>query len=343
MNYKKILACVLAGSMVMGSSFAIFADESGSTSGAGSLDIVEKADVFKVVLPSIPESGDTTFNYILDPTGVIKSTEAEKYNGATFADGKTVYFANQPTTDSGAVSYSDTSDALTITNKSTMAVDVTVKASIKAVDGITMVENGTFDASDTAAKLYLALKDADTANAEKAITDDKAAELTSTIQPLDGAYEIKYVDGKYVKQLKDDATGFKTYSFQITGACNPKGAWNGLTENPPVIDVVWSVEDPTITGPQISMNNSGLITMTGFTAEQNYASMAVIDGEGTKWDITVAPYEWNGDSWNETTGGDATMQLSEQWTNFLIEKGGDVQIELTLSDGTVIRTSATIS
>ena len=113
MNYKKILACVLAGSMVMGSSFAIFADESGSTSGAGSLDIVEKADVFKVVLPSIPESGDTTFNYILDPTGVIKSTEAEKYNGATFADGKTVYFANQPTTDSGAVSYSDTSDALT--------------------------------------------------------------------------------------------------------------------------------------------------------------------------------------------------------------------------------------
>lgn len=344
MNYKKFLACVLAGSMVVGSSFAVFAEnQSGSTSGSGSLDIVEKSDVFSVVLPLIPESGDTTFNYILDPTGVIKATQAEKYSNATFADGKTVYFANQPTTEGGSVSYSDVSDTLTITNKSTMAVNVAVKATVKAVDGITMVESGTFEGSDTAAKLYLALKDVDSANAEKAITADKAAELTSTIAALDGAYETKYVDGKYIKQLKKDITGFKTYSFQITGACNPNGVWNGLTENPPVIDVVWSVEDPTITGPQISMNNSGLITMTGFTAEQNYSSMIVVDGEGTEWDITVAPYEWHGDDWDATTGGDATMQLSDQWKNFLIEKGGNVQIKLTLTDGTVIRATATIS
>lgn len=343
MNYKKFLACVLAGSMVVGSSFAVFAEnQSGSTSGSGSLDIVEKSDVFSVDLPTIPESGDTTFNYILDPTGVIKATEAEKYSGATFADGKTVYFANQPATESGAVSYSDTSDALTITNKSTMDVSVTVKATVKTVDGIKMSTTDTFDADDTEAKLYLALKDKDSTNSATAITAN-GAELTSTINALAGAYETKYENGKYVKKLKTNPGTFNTYSFQITGACNPKGAWNGLTDNPPVIDVVWSVEDPTITGPQISMNNSGLITMTGFTEEQNYSSMIVVDGEGTEWDVTVAPYQWNGDDWNETTGGNATMQLSDQWKNFLIEKGGNVQIKLTLTDGTVIRATATIS
>ena len=57
-NYKKILAAGLAVSMVMGSSVVAFAAE-GSGSGSGSLDVVEKSDVFDVVLPT--DSG-TTFD-----------------------------------------------------------------------------------------------------------------------------------------------------------------------------------------------------------------------------------------------------------------------------------------
>lgn len=64
MNYKRILAVGLAASMVMGSSVVAFAAE-GTGTGSGSLDVVEKSDVFQVQLPT--DSG-TMFNYILDPT-----------------------------------------------------------------------------------------------------------------------------------------------------------------------------------------------------------------------------------------------------------------------------------
>ncbi len=37
------------------------------------------------------------------------------------------------------------------------------------------------------------------------------------------------------------------------------------------------------------------------------------------------------------------MQLGDKWKNFLIEKGGSVQIKLTLTDGTVITATTTIS
>lgn len=335
MNYKKALAGVLAGTMVMGSAFTVLAaDENGSTTGSGSLDIVENADVFSVVLPTIPDTGDTTFNYILDPTGVIKDTDAAKYSGATFVDGKTVYFANAGT--DGTTTYSDTSDALTIENKSTMDVNVTVRATVKAVDGIKMASSGTFDATDTEAKLYLALKDKDTANSEKAITAD-GVELTSTIQALAGAYETKYENGKYVKKLKDSATGFKTYSFQVTGACNPNGTWNGLTDTPPEIEVVWSVTDPTVTGPQISWAKSGdtgVITMTGLTAEQNYKSLKITLGDGSEWDINDGATTWENSNWNSEEGGDLTITMAKSWMDFIAEKAGNPTATLTLTDNT---------
>ena len=96
-------------------------------------------------------------------------------------------------------------------------------------------------------------------------------------------------------------------------------------------------------GPQISMNNDGLITMTNFTADQNYVSLAVTDGEGTKWDIGDSPYTWDLENYDAETGGDANIQLSEGWISFLIDKGGDVELELTLSDGSTRTFSITIS
>lgn len=334
MNYKKVLAGVLAGTMVMGNAAVAFADDQkGSTTGTGTLDVVEKSDVFAVVLPTIPDDGDTTFNYILDPTGVIKDTEGAKYNGATFAEGKTVFFANAGS--GGATTYSDTSDALEIENKSTMAVDVTVKASIKPVSGITMSNTDTFDADDTAAKLYLALKDTEATPNVKAITADTGAELTASVPALEDAYETKYVDGKYVKQLKADATGFKKYSFQVTGACNPKGAWSGLKDTPPEIDVVWSVKDPTITGPQVSMNTSGVITFSNLLGA-DYVSMSLNDGE-KDWPLTNNDGKWG--AWEDAEDGQKEFTLGANWITFL--KGKTAVITVSLKDGSSI-TSAEV-
>lgn len=330
-NYKKILAAGLAVSMVMGSSVVAFAAE-GSGSGSGSLDVVEKSDVFDVVLPT--DSG-TTFDYILDPTGVIKATEAEKYGGATFADGATVFFANAATTEGGSVTYSATSDAIKAVNKSTMDVDITVKASVADVSGITMASSGTFDADDTSAGLYLALKDSDTNNSDTAVTAD-GVELTSTIAALDDAYETKYVDGKYVKQLKADATGFEEYSFQLTGTCNPKGEWAGLTEEPPVVSVVWSIEDPTMTGPRVTLSPSGEVNIVNL--EGSYTSFVLNDGTDD-WTLGGADGTWT--AWDDAADAEKTFQLGDNWMSGYLA-GKTVIIKVGLPDGTTIESAAVV-
>lgn len=330
-NYKKILAAGLAVSMVMGSSVVAFAAE-GSGSGSGSLDVVEKSDVFDVVLPT--DSG-TTFDYILDPTGVIKATEAEKYGGATFADGATVFFANAATTEGDPATYSATSDAIKAVNKSTMDVDITVKASVAEVSGITMASSGTFDADDTSAGLYLALKDSDTNNSDTAVTAD-GVELSSTIAALDDAYETKYVDGKYVKQLKTDATGFEEYSFQLTGACNPKGEWAGLTEEPPVVSVVWSIEDPTVTGPRVTLSPSGEVNIVNL--EGSYTSFVLNDGTDD-WTLGGADGTWT--AWDDAADAEKTFQLGDNWMSGYLA-GKTVIIKVGLPDGTTIESAAVV-
>lgn len=337
MNYKRILAAGLAVSMVMGSSVVAFAAE-GTGSGTGSLDVVEKSDVFQVELPT--DSG-TTFNYILDPTGVIKATSAEKYGGATFADGATVFFANAPTTEDGAVSYSATSDTIKAVNKSTMDVDISVKASVAATSGITMATSNTFDSADTTAGLYLALKDSDTNNSDTAITTD-GVELTSKIAALADAYETKYVDGKYVKQLKADATGFKEYTFQLTGACNPKGQWAGLTETPPTVSVVWSITDPTapvVTGPQVTITPGGVITITGLTEDTDPTDMNLIDTEDNDkaYNLTSQPSTWT--ATGSAAEGTIIVKLGEAWFG-LANK--EVRIQLDLKDGSTISSTTTL-
>lgn len=339
-NYKKILAAGLVVTMTMGSSVVALAEDAkGTGSGTGGLDVVEQSDVFNVVLPT--DSG-TTFNYILDPTGVIAATNADKYGGATFAENETLYFANAATTEGGSASYSATSDAIKVTNKSTMDVDITVTASVKEAKGITMAESSTFDADDTAAKIYLAIKDSDDANADKAVTT-AGISLTSTIAALDDAYEIKYVDGAYVKELKADATGFEEYSFQLTGACNPKGEWTGLKDTPPTVDVVWSVADPTEQGPAVSLSESGLITISRLTEEANIADAASdlkLGINGEMYPINTEAATWITDEWDAVTGGTLKAQLNSPYAAF---NGETVEVSVELSDGNVITCSGVVN
>lgn len=51
-NYKKILAGVLATSMVLGNSAVVFADEGGQAKGSGKVEGQVKNEVFSVVLPT---------------------------------------------------------------------------------------------------------------------------------------------------------------------------------------------------------------------------------------------------------------------------------------------------
>lgn len=268
-SFKKITATALALTMITASSLTAFAEPgdegdtpetenptteetvadptSGGLGGNGTIEGVVKKDVFKVVLPTTDENTNT-FDYRMDPQGLIAATDKAAYGeGYTFAEGASVFFQNKDK------EYSATSNALTITNRSTMAVNVTLTAKVDEVSGLTMADSATFDAADTATELYLALIGGEGESAQtKAITTSGVTITAEMAAAPAEAYKAAYVDGEYVYALTDaasaeDYAGFATYSFKLTGACNTnaKADWTELKEANPRVDVVWTVTDPT--------------------------------------------------------------------------------------------------
>ncbi len=244
---KKLIAGTLAASMVMGTSLvALAADPAGSgeSSGTGSMEGVVKTDVYKADLPT---ESSTAYAYIVDPQGLIRKTNAAKYNGKTFGEGS-VFFTNDKT--KGAENdYSNTSDAATITNKSSknLSVKVTAKATPDSTTGAAALATAkTFAADNTALEVYLGITDSVDANAEKPLTA-AGVEMTAVLGASpEGAYDYKYAADKgYSYELKDDVSAFKfaDYSFQINGAANenPKAAWAADTKIP-AVSVKWDVD-----------------------------------------------------------------------------------------------------
>lgn len=356
---KKMMALALAASMMLGSSAVAFAAEgdttpggTGTVSGTGEVEGHVNKEVLNVILPTVPSGQASAFAYTMDPERLIQGTDAAKYEEGTVfpaADVDTgVYFLTDTKT------YSNESNTYQVVNKSSCDVDLTVKvkATQSSAKDITLASSN--GVSTTAPELYLGLK---VGSSEQAVSATEAT-VNKTLAGNKNNFEITVNtkdDGskEYAYKEKDSTSAWKAMNISLTGTVSKLDIAADTTA--PTVDVTWSwakaADNATPStdavefaeGPQVSANSSGLITMTGFTAEQNYASMVLVDGEGTEWDITVAPYTWNGDSWNETTGGNATMQLGDKWKSFLIEKGGSVQIKLTLTDGKVITATTTIS
>lgn len=240
MNFKKLLAVGLAATMVLGSSVTAFADE-GSGTGSGKLEGSVSTEVFSVVLPVVAEDG-STLAFTLDPEGLIAKTSQAAYSGATFGEG-TLFFKNAPATEDGAASYSNTSDTLTIVNKSSVQADVTVTVKVKDNTGITLSADKTFK-DDTKASMYMAIVDDDNENGV-AVADTNGAKVTSTIAAAaEGAYEYSWTeDDGYTYALKEDAadTLFSKYEFKLTGAANAAGDWSKLGDVVPKVELVWKV------------------------------------------------------------------------------------------------------
>lgn len=280
MKSKKFLALSLCAAMVVGSSMTVFAaDQGGSGAGSGEVQYMATSDVFSVVLPT---SSGTTFDYLLDPDGLIEATHGDRYSGKTFDDGKTVYFLHASRVD-GTVGgtagtancdYSDTSDAITVINKSTQAVDLTVNAKIAAANGVTMAASA--DMSGEGENLYMALVGNDGTNDTTKVLTTDGVELTASIGADANAYEVKWIapdgdqPGRYEKQLTtaaqaSDYAGFKSYTFKLTGTCKANdAALTALKENPPKIDLTWSVKDFTVTdaAPSIATRTYTLSSST---------------------------------------------------------------------------------
>lgn len=254
-NLSKFVALALAGAMMIAplpvSAAEIDSEDAaqGSTSGDGNVEGIVNKDVFKVELPTIPDDdSDTTFDFILDPQGLIKDTNGTAHTGATFDENaKGLYFAN-PQSDN-SIKYMGSSPALTAKNKGTTDVDVTLTAAAKALSGsgytIGLSEDETF-AGDKSTSVYLALVSGDQT---AALTKDGAT-ITHTLNAApEDAYEVTYntTDSKYEYGLTAaaqaaDYTGFDSLDFNMTGACNTAADWAAAEAAAPSVDVAWELE-----------------------------------------------------------------------------------------------------
>lgn len=230
-NFKRIAALGLAMTMVVGSSVTAFAtspslDGDGDINakvadgvevvGTGTEEYIDK-NIMKVTMPTDAAIA-TFFDYKLDPQGII--AEAKSYAGTAITGTATgIVFLNQA---NGKATISNTSDTFTITNKSSIPVDlgVTVKLEAASSDALDVdLASTTSDFSttaDAAKAFYLGLK----------ATNDIERPLSGTaITPnavlLSGAsqYETKYDGSAYVYAAKANAK-FSDFTFNLTGAIN---------------------------------------------------------------------------------------------------------------------------
>ena len=105
-KFQRTIAAIAAMAMAISAmSIASFAEDvvtepegeettTTGLTGEGSFEGVVEATKYNVVLPTVPDGGEDMYNFILDPQGLIKETEAAKYEAATFENGKYLFFKN---------------------------------------------------------------------------------------------------------------------------------------------------------------------------------------------------------------------------------------------------------
>ena len=246
---KKLMAGAMAVSLVMGSSLVAFAEDpapatpagTGTSGGAGEVEGIVETDVYQATLPTASTSA---YDYIADPQGLIRKTNAAAYEGKEFGEG-TVFFTN---VSGDTTSYSNTSDAATIINKSSknLSVKVTATATPDSATGAAALATAkTFADDNKNLEVYLGITDSVEGSTEKALTA-AGVEMTAVLGAApEDAYEYKYDEGnkKYSYDLKSDVSAFTfaDYSFQINGAANANATWKADTAVP-AVSVKWDVD-----------------------------------------------------------------------------------------------------
>lgn len=289
-NYKKYLAATLAAVMTLGTSVTAMAATTlatpsvsatpsditdkdtaqGTLGGNGSVAGIVDKNVFHVVVPAIADADKNTYyDFILDPQGLINKTQGASFGAGVDYDAtavRTLYFRNIPAADGGdpdlagsIYDYSNVSQGFQVTNKSTMAVDVSFKAELKNLnEGITLAANDTFKDSENKdieeTSIYMGIKkDADAAVAVAAGGTTVPAALTAA--PANAYKESYTEDGGFAYALDPAATGvnFSKTVFKLTGACNPNGDWVAFKDKTvaPKLEVTWKVVEHT-NGPKIT-------------------------------------------------------------------------------------------
>lgn len=249
-NLKKLVALMLTAAMVLAPVTTLAANgesddgatnAGGTINGSGAVEGYVDKDVFKVVLPTV-----NNVNFTLDPQGLLNVADSSKYAST----GGAVYFANAATTGKAA-GFSDTSDAITIYNKSSYNVDVTFTVNVTVPEGISLATSKEALADATTPTVWLGVKEA----AANAVTTLAEGDNNYTTVEVGGIGESK-TEGYYIKAeasgsghkysyvLVDnyDLANADNASYTLTGACDTKADWSDIAEADRKLtaSVVWS-------------------------------------------------------------------------------------------------------
>lgn len=301
---KKFGAFMMALVMMLSMSISVFADgeptNTGSLEGAGMSEghVDKKATL--VVLPTNP--ADTTFAYTMDAERLINETGGGKYTSASFpTSGDTgVYFNVGKVGGDGAdkdnTKYENTSAALTVTNKSSHNIKLTVTAeaiaSTDATKDIPLVAESALSTAENAA-LYLglivgteepvAITSATAASKEVTIPGVAANFKTAAKEDKSGYEyrvltldEYKALEGNSGKTQNDFDATWKSAEFKLEGAVT-SGKSVASDTTAPKVKVTWSWVDPSANASPTataSVTNIAAANGEAFTISYNLGSGA---------------------------------------------------------------------
>lgn len=293
---KKGLTVALAVSMVVGSSLTVLAadETSGGLDGTGTSNgHLEKKSV-TVVLPTVAEGADT-FNYTVDPEGLIETGKDQAGNSVT-KNGDNVYFKNS------AGGYTSSSDTLKVVNQSSVAIDLTVKADIEGEStDIALANSADEIASAENALLYLGLK----VGSDTEVVKATGASKTVQIAGVEENFEVKAKDGGgYEYAVIDAPAAWKETTLGLTGKCSSKDITDATTA--PKVKVTWSWVDPSETpaeaAPSITDTNKTYNATAGSPVNVNVslgagslgasgiASVEFVNGAGVRKPVASSDY-----------------------------------------------------
>lgn len=331
MRKKRFLAVVLTASMVLGNSVMAMASASanivntdpavGNAEGSGSVEGIVNKNVFSVELPTQAEKA-SVFDFIMDPQELVSATDAARYTSANSVVSGSMYFKNVSA--NGTYDLGPTSKALTVKNRSTMDVDVTLSANITGLTGVELIST---NASDVPAfgngkpSVYMALSGNEiSGNGAPTISPITAAssKITTTISGADGQYEVSYNNG-YSYALSSNSANFAGYSFALTGASGG-GDYDSWTEvagltTAPKVTVTWTLTEhvdpvqpsltfvtPEATGNSVAKPATGPVRLKidwGKGADEASTVSSVKAGNTTltsdQWNVKMNDTTFNGD------------------------------------------------
>ncbi len=249
---QKLMAGMLATTMLMASTLTVFAEESeptsGTSTGSGAFEGYVEETYAKVSLPTVEEG---TYNYLVDPNGLIVATEGAAHSGIEFEQNKKLFFTNS------ATSMTSASNKATVINLGTDAIDVTVSATVSALPtGVSLAATEEALAGNTAAQIFMQLNvsnglsetpEGEAVNEKTAIATaaDTAAEITVGLAGNPDNFEIVYANDAYAFAQKTGVqnTNFNSFEFWLNGDCNSHEGWESTSiDTAGSIAVTWSFE-----------------------------------------------------------------------------------------------------